>query len=132
MAPSSMLKHYKEEYDRLIEIYPPIVPKVVMEFNKKMGGIVNLVKPEICDSLLPTTIFNMTEEQRQEMIKRFQPPVPDTPDDSNPEDAEPEVIPEDPKIIKFKTAFFKINNRNPTEEEIEKVRDELFEGDSNV
>jgi hypothetical protein len=130
MAPSSMLKHYKEEYDRLIEIYPPIVPKVIMEFNSKMGSLANLVKPEICDSLIPTSIYNMTEEQRLDMIKKFQPPSAEP--EAAVDAAEPEEEPEDPKITKFKSAFFKINNRSPTEEEINKVREELFDGDSNV
>lgn len=131
MAPSSMLKHYKEEYDRLIEIYPPIIPKVVLEFNRKMGAIPDLVKPEICDALLPTNIFNMSDEHRIEMIKRFQPPVQEVP----PEPAvpsEPVPEPEDPKITKFKTAFFKINNRTPTDEELDALREELFDGESNV
>jgi hypothetical protein len=131
MAPSNMLKHYKEEYDRLIEIYPPIMPNVVLEFNKKMGRVADLIKPEICDALFPTTIFNMSEEQRMEMIKRFQPPVAEAPQEPESE-PEPEIVLEDPKIIKFKTAFFKINNRNPTEEEISAVRAELFDGESNV
>jgi hypothetical protein len=72
----------------------------------------------------------MTEEQRLDMIKKFQPPSAEP--EAAVDAAEPEEEPEDPKITKFKSAFFKINNRSPTEEEINKVREELFDGDSNV
>lgn len=130
MAPSNMLKHYKEEYDRLIEIYPPIIPKVVMDFNSKTNNVENLIKPEICDALTPTVVFNMSEEQRQDMIRKFQPPVPEAPVAPDQESAV--VEPEDPKITKFKSAFFKINNRWPTEEELETLLTDLFVGDTNV
>jgi hypothetical protein len=40
--------------------------------------------------------------------------------------------PEDPKITKFKAAFFKINNRWPTEEELQGLLSDLFVGDTNV
>ncbi len=129
MGPSNMLKHYKEEYDRLIEIYPPIIPNVVTEFNKKIGNMPELVKPEICDMILPTNVYNMTNEQRLEMIKRFQPPVAEAAPDTESQIA---VEPEDPKITKFKQAFFRINNRQPTESELKALQEELFQGDTDV
>jgi len=143
IQPSNMLKHYKEEYDRLIEIYPPIPPSIISEFNSKLSNIPGvtvseLIKPEICDALFPTGIYNMSKEERIEMIKRFQPPVPE-PEKSNDDEIiqiaeDPEPEPEDPKITKFKAAFYKINNRFPTDQELEIINQELFEdhGDSNV
>jgi hypothetical protein len=129
MGPSNMLKHYKEEYDRLIEIYPPIVPKVVDDFNKKIGNMTELIKPEICDMILPTHVYDMTVDQRLEMIKRFQPPVVESAIDTV---SEITVVEEDPKITKFKSAFFRINNRQPTEAELEALHEELFQGDTDV
>ncbi len=142
MVPSNMLKHYKEEYDRLIEIYPPIPPNIVAEFNSKITNLSELIKPEICDALYPTGIYPMSKDERIDMIKRFQPPLPepevidivntDSTDPANPEGEVPE--PEDPKVTKFKSAFYRINNRLPTEQELEVIQRELFEdhGDTNV
>jgi hypothetical protein len=141
MGASNMLKHYKEEYDRLIEIYPPIPPNIITEFNNKMNNVTELIKPEICDALYPTGIYPMTKDERIDMIKRFQPHVPepeiiDIPNAAELSIAEPDVVPEpeDPKVTKFKAAFFRINNRLPTEQELEVIQHDLFEdqGDTNV
>jgi hypothetical protein len=135
MHPSNMLKHYKEEYDRLIEIYPPIPPNIITEFNQKLTSlqtsVAGLIKPEICDGLFPTGIYQMTKEERDLMIKRYQPAEPET-ETPVAEDivhivSPPEPEPEDPKITKFKSAFFKINNRFPTDDELAVIQQELFE-----
>ena len=138
MSPSNMLKHYKEEYDRLIEIYPPIPPNIIAEFNKKMD-VPELIKPEICDSLYPTSIYGMSKDERMEMIKRFQPPIAQDDESEKPveviaEEVQVQEAPEDPRILKYKSAFFKINNRIPTDTEIELACQDLFdsEGDTNV
>lgn len=139
MGPSNMLKHYKEEYDRLIEIYPPIPPNIISEFNNKMNNVTELIKPEICDALYPTGIYPMSKDERIDMIKRFQPPVPepeiiDIPNPLNMAELEVVPEPEDPKVTKFKVAFFRINNRLPTEQELEVIQHDLLEdqGDTNV
>jgi hypothetical protein len=128
MEPSSMLSMCKEEFDRLLEIYPNIPQKVINEFNFKFKEK-PISKPEICDVIEPTSVFKMTPEERQEMIKQLV-------DNGNPEEKEvdadvqvdeelSEIKEEDPetmiKVDKFKQTFFKINGRYPSENEIKET-----------
>lgn len=55
-----MLKMCKEEFDRLMETSPPIPDKIIKTFTRKLGKMEdydNIVKPEICDSLIPTSTY---------------------------------------------------------------------------
>ena len=54
MPPNEAIKIYKDEYDRLCEISPPIIKSVIKEFNNKFKKNVDLIKPEICNKLTPT------------------------------------------------------------------------------
>ena len=67
IEPSQALKIYKDEYDHLCEISPPIVKKVLKEFNSKFKKITDLSKPEICSKLVPTDIFEMSDIERDLM-----------------------------------------------------------------
>lgn len=56
--PKQMLKMSKEEFDRLIETSPDIPEKIVKQFNVKFftqGTFDKIIKPEICDILVPTS-----------------------------------------------------------------------------
>ena len=66
-----VITHNKEEFDRLVEISPPIPRKVMKEFQKKFGSIDNLIKPEVCDELFPTDVFDITEEERENIIQNI-------------------------------------------------------------
>lgn len=66
MSPKHMLKVYKEEFDRLMEISPPIREKTIEEFKQtfnnindieKINKFKELKKPEICDELVSTNEF---------------------------------------------------------------------------
>ena len=70
-SPSMVITHNKEEFDRLVEISPPIPRKVMKEFQKKFGSIDNLIKPEVCDELFPTDVFDITEEERENIIQNI-------------------------------------------------------------
>ena len=62
------MKFSKKEYDRLIETCPSIPKDVVKMFNDKHKKAGDLIKPEICNSVKAIHIFEMTEEERQEMV----------------------------------------------------------------
>ncbi len=141
VPPTNMLSMCKEEFDRLLEIYPDIPKRVIEEFNEKFKNKKNISKPEICDVIEATTVYKMSKADRIDMIKMINEIVDPEPE---PEPApiiietvkgtepEPEPSPEPPpmigdfiideeaskKIDKFRQTFFKINNRLPTDEEI--------------
>ena len=63
------IKMYSEEYDRLIEVSPEIIKSILVLFNKKFKKNELLVKPDICNKLQTTNIYEMTDEERDIMIK---------------------------------------------------------------
>lgn len=72
--PKQMLKMSKEEFDRLIETSPNIPEKIVNEFKIKFSEqetFEKIVKPEICDILVPTSEYRnpwYNEENRTKTI----------------------------------------------------------------
>jgi hypothetical protein len=136
--PTDMLAMAKEEYDRLLELSPMIPKQVIQEFNKTFIKNNKISKPEICDVIIPTTVFNMTKEERLEMVLKINPPPPAPPVESETEE-QPEIIidePEPPKpkinpmVEKFKLSFYKIHGRYPTEDEISASLGSLYKEDS--
>ena len=71
IEPSQAIKLYKDEYDHLVEISPPIVKKVITQFNAKFKKTPDLSKPEICNKLVPTSVFKMSEVEREVMINKI-------------------------------------------------------------
>ena len=71
IEPTQALKLYKDEYDHLCEISPPIVKKVLGEFNSKFKKTNDLSKPEICSKLVPTSVYKMTDVEREVMISKI-------------------------------------------------------------
>jgi len=71
--PTDMLSMAKEEYDRLLELSPMIPKKIINQFNMTFLDNDNIAKPEICDIITPTTVFNMTKDERFDMIKKLKP-----------------------------------------------------------
>jgi len=144
VPPTNMLSMCKEEFDRLLEIYPDIPQKVIREFNTKFDDVEGISKPEICDIIEPTTIFPMTLEERQAMIRKIN-NIPDTPDNLSEneirlnDDSDDDINKKTPliedtleqkeykeKLAKFKQTFYKMNNRNPTKEEIKESYNFMF------
>jgi hypothetical protein len=68
--PKQMLKMSKEEFDRLIETSPTIPEKIIVQFKSNFATqetFDKIIKPEICDILVPTTEYRnpwYTEENR--------------------------------------------------------------------
>ncbi len=104
--PHNTLKIAKEEFNRLLEISPLVPKTIIQEFNDKFQDNDEISKPEICDHIVPTPVYQMTREERGVMIQLIQNIA-----------AENEAK-EDEQLTKFKQNFFKANNRNPTDEEI--------------
>ena len=134
--PADLIAMAKEEYDRLLELSPMIPKKVVQEFNKTFLKNNKISKPEICDIIIPTTVFNMTKDERLEMVLKFNPPAPEPIQEV---ESEEEIIlpPEEPKPIvnpmveKFKQSFYKIHGRYPNDEEVNVSLGSLYKDDDN-
>ena len=62
-----MIKISRDEYDRLVELSPFMPMSVIKEFNSKFNKNkhIDLTKPEICDELTSTVVFQLTEEERK-------------------------------------------------------------------
>ena len=136
--PTDMLAMAKEEYDRLLELSPMIPKQVIQEFNKTFMKNNKISKPEICDVIIPTTVFNMTKEERLEMVLKFNPPPPEPPIETETEEL-PEIIVEEPVVSKpkvnpmvekFKMSFYKIHGRYPTDDEVSASLGSLYKEDS--
>ena len=130
--PTDMLSMAKEEYDRLLELSPMIPKKIIREFNTIFLKNNDIAKPEICDVITPTIIYNMSKEERLEMIKKINPdpiePIiePEYEEDNidiNKQENDKEIV--NPLIEKFKNSYFKINGRYPNEDEIHLWSDSL-------
>lgn len=136
MAPSSMLSMCKEEFDRLLEIYPNIPKKVIEEFKNKFNKNTEISKPEICDIIEATTIYQMTKEERTEMIKKITNTIDVDLEKNEDKTANQNIVPvieeteidheNNMKTEKFRQTFYKINNRYPTEREVKETFSNLF------
>ena len=136
MAPSSMLSMCKEEFDRLLEIYPNIPKKVIEEFKSKFNKNTEISKPEICDVIEATTIYQMTKEERIEMIKKITNTIDVDLEKNEDKTSNQNIVPvieeteldheNNMKTEKFRQTFYKINNRYPTEKEVKETFSNLF------
>jgi hypothetical protein len=119
MRPTELLKISKEEFDRLLEISPPVPDNVIKDFKHHFKDTPNLTKPEVCDIIMPTSVYDLSDEEREEIKKLFVPPEP-----LPSQEIAIEVV--DKKLEKFKQTFFQLNNRYPTDEEINETYTSLF------
>jgi len=114
-----MIKLCKEEYDRLMETSPSIPENIIREFDshfQKRNFYEKIIKPEICDSLIPTDDCRnpwYNEENKQkaesELAKNIQMK-------ENKIKKKEETNFKD--VNDFIELFIKINNRDPMESEI--------------
>ena len=110
MPPNQAIKIYQDEYERLIEISPPIVKKVLNQFNVKFKKNKELFKPEICNKLEATEIFEMTCEERKTMINIYN---------------------NKGQNKKLTETFFNLNGRNPSDEELMTLQENIHFEDDN-
>ena len=98
LPPKEIIKIYQDEYERLVEISPDILSNVLKKFNNNFNTNNELVKPEICNKLNTTQIYDMNEEERQKMIN---------------------IVNNVSSKNKYVDTLFTINNRLPNENENE-------------
>jgi hypothetical protein len=114
-----MLKMSKEEFDRLMETSPNIPERIVNDFKKNFNkdeAFEKIVKPEICDILVPTNDYRnpwysqenqektMSENMRVQLSKQNRIKLIN---DQNMK-----------QFSDFVDLFFRMNNRSPMESEI--------------
>ena len=104
IEPTQALKIYKDEYDHLCEISPPIIKKVIKNFNDIFKKNTDLIKPEVCSTLEPTNIYNMSEIERENMKAKI----------NNKK--------KNPKIME---TFFNLNGRNASIEELDMLQNNI-------
>lgn len=114
-----MIKMSKEEYDRLMETSPPIPEKIiglfVIKFNSS-EAFKGIIKPEICDNLIPTNEFRnpWLNGELQTKLQSEQNNIRLTIDRgiriSNDKNIE--------LVSDFTKSFISLNNRRPTDSEI--------------
>lgn len=117
--PKQMLKMSKEEFDRLIETSPTIPEKIVKEFKKKFfekNLFDQIIKPEICDILVPTTEYRNPWYNEENQAKTINENMKSQLIKQNKIKKQNEL---DKKIISdFIILFNNLNNREPMESEI--------------
>ncbi len=114
-----MLKMSKEEFDRLIETSPTVPEKIVTQF--KISFLENevfqkIVKPEICDILIPTSDYrnpwNSDENQSKDLDEHMKMKILKANRIKKQHELNTKMVNE------FITLFNNLNNREPTESEI--------------
>ena len=127
MDVKQMIKMSKEEFDRLMETSPSIPEKIIKNFKKNFvnhSEFDTIVKPEICDILIPTDKYRnpwyhddnrekeATENIKLQLIKQNK--IRKTRERNS-------------KLIKdFIISFINLNNREPMESEvIDNLKDKL-------
>jgi len=115
MKPNELLNLSKEEYNRLIEISPPIDKKILKLFNSKFSSNLNLYKPVIGNTINSVNIYKMSDEERKKMIGEI---------NNNLNQKKNIKLKKQQKelsqIEKFKKNFYELHNRLPNEEDISK------------
>lgn len=117
--PKQMLKMSKEEFDRLIETSPNIPEKIVQQFKTNFfhqETFDKIIKPEICDILVPTTEYRNPWYNEDNQSKAINETLKNQLIKKNKIKKQNDL---DRKIISdFIILFTNLNNREPMETEI--------------
>ena len=117
--PKQMLKMSKEEFDRLIETSPNIPEKIVEQFKTNFfsqESFDKIIKPEICDILVPTTEYRNPWYNEDNQVKTLNETLKNQLMKQNKVKKQNEL---NRKIVQdFVTLFNNLNNREPVESEI--------------
>ena len=120
MPSKELIKISRDEYDRLVELSPFIPLTIIREFNTKFKKNNDLTKPEICDELNTTDVFKIEQSDRMKLISDLK--------KANAPKVDPEIAKKrkeikqkmDVKTEQFNKTFYALNNRYPTQDEIDK------------
>jgi hypothetical protein len=131
IEPKQMLKMSKEEFDRLIETSPNIPEKIVQQFKTnffEQESFDKIIKPEICDILVPTTEYRNPWYNEDNQAKTINETLKNQLLKQNKIRKKNEL---DKKIVTdFITLFNNLNNREPMESEIiDNLKDKI---DTNI
>jgi len=114
-----MIKMSKEEFDRLMETSPTIPEKIVQQFKDNFNSQTSfgkIVKPEICDILIPTNDYRnpwFNEENRAKALSE------NINSQLEKQNKLKKLVETNKKILSdFTTLFYNLNNRQPMESEI--------------
>lgn len=117
--PKQMLKMSKEEFDRLIETSPTIPEKIIFQFKSNFSSqesFDKIIKPEICDILVPTTEYRNPWYTDENRAKELNENIKLQLIRHNKIKKENEL---NKKIVQdFINLFYNLNNRQPVESEI--------------
>jgi hypothetical protein len=118
--PLEMIKISRDEYDRLVELSPFMPVKVIRDFNSKFNKSkhTELTKPEICDELMSTMVFELRDEERNALIHRGSKKLDVDPKETRRKQLIRQKL--DTKVERFKQTFHSLNGRDPTKDEIAK------------
>jgi len=127
LDPKHMLKLSKEEFDRLIETSPNIPEKIVTQFKKNFTNaeeFETIIKPEICDILVPTNHYRNPWYTDENRAKDFNENIKQKMIRQNKIRIQNEL---NKKVVEdFISTFINFNNREPLETEvIDNLKDKL-------
>jgi hypothetical protein len=114
-----MIKISKEEYDRLMETSPPIPEEIIAKFKQNFNNtetFLKIIKPEICDILIPTDDFRNQwfNEENQMKNQNDQLRIEITNDIK-----QKQIVALNQKRVEdFHNLFVQLNNREPMDNEI--------------
>jgi len=109
------IKKCKEEYNRLVEISPFIPNKILLKFNNKFKNNDDLIKPEIGDVINATDIYLMDKMERKSMVDNLNKEI-----TMQNKLIEQKIGNKQTRKEQFRTSFYNLNRRYPTEAEFKK------------
>jgi len=114
-----MIKMSKDEFDRLMETSPTIPEKIIVQFKDNFNSqdsFGKIVKPEICDILIPTNDYRNPWFNEENRAKNLSDTLNNQLDKQN---KLKKMVETNNKILSdFITQFYNLNNRQPMESEI--------------
>lgn len=119
IEPKQMLKMSKEEFDRLMETSPSIPQEIINEFKDKFKdqeSFKNIVKPEICDILIPTDDYRNPWSNDENITKTINERSKNELDKQN--KIKKTNQHNNQLVNEFITLFINVNNREPMDTEI--------------
>jgi hypothetical protein len=114
-----MIKTSKEEYDRLMETSPAIPEEIIKKFKQNFNNtetFLKIIKPEICDILIPTDDFRNQWFNEEHQLKNHRDQLKITMTNDM---KQKQVVASNNKVVDdFRSLFVQLNNREPMENEI--------------
>ena len=114
-----MIKMSKEEFDRLMETSPNIPEKILVQFKEKFNAdtvFEKIVKPEVCDILIPTIDYRNPWYNEENRAKALNDTIKIKM--ANDSKQKKQIVINNKIVTDFVELFRNLNNREPMETEI--------------